>query len=107
MVVNYSLKSSTGQGKNTTINLKIKNNGEEIMTNGTGTYEISGSTSFFTTNPKITVPETVEVGNTVDVVMNLNGLKFNKVGTLATCTFTISYLMGSTSVQFIVELNFS
>ena len=105
--VNYTLKTTTGKPRTTTITVNFKNDKEVAMTNGTSTSELSGTTSFFNGTPTITTPTEIAAGDTGSIVIKFVGLKFNNISTSsATCKVKLSYQLNGETVEFYIQLNF-
>lgn len=107
LVVNYTILATQGTPRNAVMKLNFINSNEFQMTNGTATYELSGSTSFFQNPPSVTTTETINVGETGTVTLTIPRAKFNMVSAGVTCNVKVTYTLGEEIVDFYMQLNFN
>lgn len=107
LIVNYLAKNSQGTPRSTSINIKFQNDYSEIIESGTATYEITGNSTFFSSQPTVTTTSSVNPGETGTVSINMTRLKFNSISTSATCKVKVTYQLGNQNIEFYIELNFT
>ena len=108
LVVNYTVKNKQGTPRSTNISINFQNNNGETIINGASTYEITGNTAVFQSQPQITTTPTLEIGETGTVSINITRMKFNSVTTGVTCKIKLSYDTASgNKVEFYIQLNFN
>lgn len=107
LIVNYLAKNSKGTPRSTSINIKFQNDYSEIIESGTATYEITGNSTFFSSQPTVTTTSSVNPGETGTVSIKMTRLKFNSISTSATCKVKVTYQLGDQNIEFYIELNFT
>lgn len=107
LIVNYLAKNSKGTPRSTSINIKFQNHYSEIIESGKATYEITGNSAFFGSQPTVTTTSSINPGETGTVSINMTRLKFNSILTSATCKVKVTYQLGDQNIEFYIELNFT
>lgn len=107
LIVNYLAKDTKGTPRNTTIDLNFQNDHSETLQNGTVTYEITGDSAFFSSQPTITTTSSVNSGGNGTVSIKMTRLRFNSLLTSATCKIKVTYQLGGQNIEFYIQLNFT
>lgn len=107
LTINYLGVTTKGTPITSSVNINFKNDCAEAITNGTATYELSGTTAFFASQPTVTTSSSVESGQNGTITVNFNRLRFNNLNAEAICKVTVSYQVNGETIEYYVEFHFT